>query len=165
MRSLGVVVVILAVHWFAIEALWAKAKVRDGCRVYSAPTGLRILCFITIPSMWYGTVANYIENPGERWVSVLLFAVSLLILYFFPSTILVCDEQIMAIKWFGLKRISMTWDEVEAIYRVPEERSIVVQDKQQSQIAHSMFNIDRAGFLRQVSAIPQATSGRITLRL
>jgi len=59
----------------------------------------------------------------------------------------------------------MKWEDVEAIYAVPEQQAIVVQDKQQNQISHGIFNVDRTGFVNQISRLPQAASGRINLRL
>src|SRR5689334_20822337 len=148
----GVASAFIAINWFLLESIWAKAKTRGGCKVYPPPMGLRVLFVATIPTMLYGTVASYLQNPRELWVSAILLGTAIFSAYFYPSTIPVCSKGVVSIKWFGLKRVSMPWDQVEAIYAVPEERSIVVQDKEQKQITHTMFNIDRGGFLEEVSS-------------
>jgi hypothetical protein len=80
-----IVVSIGAINWFLVESRWAKSRVRDGYKVYSAPTGLKALYFTGIPLFIYGALVNSFENPGERWVSVILLAFAILGIAFFPK--------------------------------------------------------------------------------
>jgi hypothetical protein len=162
---LTITVSIGAVSWFAIEALWTRAKTRDGYCVYCAPKGLRILYFSAVPAFIYGAIVNCLNDSGERWVSLLLLACTTSFIYAFPATILVSQKQIMSVRWFGIKTTKMDWREADCIYLIPENNSVVVQDKQQRRIVHTAHHIDRAGFIEQVRQLPNPILARLTVRI
>lgn len=167
MSSSAVTIVISlgAIHWFIVESVWTKSKLKNGYRVYSTPKGLKALYFVTLPMFLYGAIANWIENPSEKWVSVILLVLVVMAGYFFPSTILLSREKVVSIRWFGLKRVEIKSNDIDAIYSSPEDRSIIVQDKTQKRIIHTIFNVDREGFIAELRALPPALSGKITFQV
>jgi hypothetical protein len=160
-----IIISVTAINWFALESLWTKSKVRDGYRVFAAPTGLKSLYFIGIPAFIYGAIVSYFGNPNEKWVSALLLIFAVWSGCFLPATILVSREKVMSLRWFGLQKTQMSWNDVEAVYSNPEENSIIVQDKNQNRIVHTIFNIDREGFIEQVKMLPHDILSKITIQL
>jgi hypothetical protein len=160
-----IIVSIGAINWFVAESKWAKSKVKDGYKVYSAPIGLKAVYFTGIPLFIYGAILNSIENPGERWVSAILMTFAILGVAFFPATILLSRERAVSVRWFGLRRIEMNWNEVDAIYSNPEDRSIIIQDKKQRRIIHTILNVDHEGFVSELRLLPATVSKNITFQL
>lgn len=163
--AITIVISLGAIHWFIVESVWTKSKLKNGFRIYSAPKGLKALYFIALPMFVYGAVVNWFENPSEKWVSVILLLIVVMAGYFFPSTILVSRERVVSIRWFGLKKVEMKSNDIDAIYSNPEDRSIIVQDKSQKRIVHTIFNIDREGFIAELRALPPARLGKITFQV
>jgi hypothetical protein len=159
--AITIVISLGAIHWFIVESVWTKSKLKNGYRIYSAPKGLKALYFISLPMFVYGAIVNWIENPSEKWVSGILLAIVVMGGYFFPSTILLSRDRVVSIRWFGLKRVEMNSNDIDAIYSSPEDRSIIVQDKRQKQIVHTIFNVDRESFIAELRALPPALSGTL----
>jgi len=160
-----IIVSIGAINWCVAEARWAKSKVKDGYKVYSALTGLKVLYFTGIPLFVYGAILNCIETPGESWVSATLLTLAILCIVFFPATILLSRERAVSVRWFGLRRMEMNWNEVDAIYSNPEDRSIIIQDKKQQRIIHTILNVDHEGFVSELRLLPATVSKNITFQL
>jgi hypothetical protein len=165
LRGLTIVVSIGATHWFVLESMWSKAKLRAGYRVYGAPRGLRALYFLAVPLFVYGAAVNYRDNPGERWVSGILLLFAFLCIYFFPATILLSREKLVSVRWLGARRTEMTWTDVNCVYTDPVQNSVIVQDKIQNRIVHTILNVDRDGFLEQIRGLSSDLLSRITLQL
>jgi hypothetical protein len=162
--TVSIVVSIGVINWLVFESILTKSRSKNGYKVYSAPMGLKILSFVAIPLFIYGAIANNVRNPAERWISAILLLFAILGIAFFPATILLSPEKVVSIFWFGLRRVKMQWSEVEAIYSNPENRSIIIQDKNQHRIVHTVLNVDRAGFIAELRKISTA-SKRITFQL
>lgn len=154
-----------AINWLILETLWTKSKLKNGFRIYGAPKGLTVLFSIAIPLFVYGAIANGIENHHERWVSAILLGFAILGVMFFPATILLSHEKVVSLKWLGFKKIEMKWGQVDAVYSIPEDRSIVIQDKNDRHIVHTLLNVDREGFISELRALPPTVLNRITFQL
>jgi|GEM_PF-6325364 hypothetical protein len=163
--AITIIVSLGAINWFIFESMWAKSKLKNGYRIYSAPKGLKLLGLVGIPVFVYGTVANWIENPHEKWVSAILFTMAALFVYFFPPTILLSRQKVISIQWLGFKRVEMNWNDIDAIYSSPENRAVIIQDKNQNRIIHTILNVDRDGFIAELKIASQAASGKITFQL
>ncbi len=161
----AIIVALGAISWFVLESLWTKSKMRDGYRVFAAPPGLKFLYWIGIPAFIYGAVMSYLENSDDKWISALLFLFSLISIYFFPATISISREKVVSFKWFGIQKIQMNWRDVEAVYSNPEGNSIIVQDKNQNRIVHTIFNVDREGFIKQIELLPEDVLSKITIQI
>ena len=160
-----VVVSLGAINWLIFESIWTNSKLRNGFRIYGAPRGLKVLFSIAIPLFVYGAITNGIENHSEIWVSAILLGFAILGVMFFPATILLSREKVVSLSWLGLKRIEMKWGQVEAVYSTPENRSIVIQDKDQRHIVHTLLNVDREGFVSELRMLPPIVADRISFQL
>lgn len=163
--AITILVSITAINWFAVESAWTKSKVKNGYKVYSAPRGLKGLSFVGISAFIYGAIVNFCQNPNERWVSGILVVFAALAAYLFPATILLSQDKVIAVKWMGIRKIEMKWDDVDCVYSIPEESSIVIQDKNQNRIVHTIYNIDRAGLIEQVQTLPPQVLSKITIQI
>lgn len=157
-----IIVSVAAIHWFVFESIWTKSRIKDGYRVFSASWGLKILFFVGIPFFLYGAIVNFFENPHERWVSIILLTFAILGVLFVPTTILLSRERVVSVRWFGLRRIELNWNDVDAIYSDPEKRSIIIEDKNQRRIVHTMLNVNHEGFLDELRLLSTAVSKKIT---
>jgi hypothetical protein len=164
MKSSGITIIIsiAAINWLTLEAIWTKSKIRKGVTVYSAPKGLKALFGIAIAFALYGALESVLSSPRQWWLSVGLVAFAGFWIYFFPATILVSQKGITSIKGFGVRKLEMDWRDIDAIYSNPEDRSIIVQDKWQRQITHTIYNVDRAGFIDQVRTFSSCLAPKIT---
>jgi hypothetical protein len=142
-----------ALNWFALEARWAKPKAKEGYIEYSIPFGLKLVFSTVVPLLIYGALANIVDQHGEQWVSLLLVAIALFCAYFTPATILCSSERLISVKWYGIKKIAMNWSEVVSVYRDPQDDSIVVRDKLDRTIVHSMYNVGRVEFIEQITSL------------
>ena len=143
-----------AINWFSLQARWARPRTHDGYTEYPIPTALRLLLSIAISFLIYGSIANVLNHDGERWVSVLLIGVALFCLYFTPPTILCSRNQLVSIKWYGIKKVSVNWPDVISVYLNPEDNSITVRDKFDHTIVHTKYNAGRSQFIDQISGLP-----------
>jgi len=142
----------LAVNWFVLESLWTKSKVKNGFNIYSVPMGLKLLLFVTVPALIYGACVNWIEKPAEKWVSVLLVIVVAGLVYFLPPTILLSRDRAISIRWLGLSKTQIPLRKGVTIYADPKDNTVVVQDEEGRRIVHTIYNVDRAGFVEQLRA-------------
>jgi hypothetical protein len=149
---MSIIIVILAVNWFVLESLWTKSKVKNGFNIYSVPMGLKLLLFVTVPTLIYGACVNWINKPAEKWVSVLLVIIALGLVYFLPSTILLSRDRAISIRWLGLNKTQMLFREGVTVYADPKDNTIVIQDERGKRIVHTIYNVDRAGFVEQLKA-------------
>ncbi|SRR6266436_6003888 len=148
------VLAISAIHWFALEARWVKPRISNGYTEYPMPRGLKLLFSVVVPLLVYGAAANLLSPDGEKWVSILLIALALFCLYFTPATILCSRDQLVSIKWYGIRKLSMNWADVVSVYNNPEDNSLTIRDKSNRTIVHTMYNVGRAEFIRQISELP-----------
>src|SRR5215469_594112 len=146
--------VIGAGYWFAIEARWAKPETNKGYTEYPLPKGLKFLVSASVSVFLYGAISNLLRPGRETWVSVLLMAQALFCLYFTPATIFCSRERLVSVRWYGIKRVSMNWADVVSVYKDPADNSLTVTDKFNHRIVHTMFNVGRAEFLREISELP-----------
>jgi hypothetical protein len=165
MSLIAIVTSIGTINWFVLESLWTKSKLRNGYRVFAPPAGLKFLYFIGIPAFIYGAVVSYLSSPREKWISALLLIIAALCVCFFPATIFVSREKLIAFKWLGMRKMQMNWRDVKAVYSSPESDSIIIQDKNQNRIIHTVLNIDREGFIRQVTQLPKDILSGITIQI
>jgi hypothetical protein len=148
------VIAISAIHWFALEARWVKPKISNGYTEYPMPRGLKLLFSVVVPLLVYGAVANLLSPDGEKWVSILLIALALFCLYFTPATILCSRDQLVSVKWYGIRKVSMNWADVVSVYKNPEDNSITIRDQSNHTILHTMYNVGRTEFIHQISELP-----------
>jgi len=148
-----------------IERVGHPPKTKNGCKEYSIPIGMKLLFSIAIPGMLYGSIVNFVTKPEERWVSMLLIAMAAFCAYFLPATILFSTEQIISIRWYGIKRTTMDWHDVTVVYFDPAQNSIVVRDKFENTIMHTTYNVDRSGFIEQIESLPVRTLEHIHLQI
>jgi len=149
---MSIIIAILAVNWFVLESLWTKSKVKNGFNIYSVPMGLKLLLFVTAPALIYGACVNWINNPAEKWVSVLLVIIVVGGVNFLPSTILVSRDRAISIRWFGLSKTQISFHKGVTVYADPKDNTIVVQNEEGKRIVHTIYNVDRAGFVEQLKA-------------
>jgi len=162
--TLTIILAVGAIHWFALEAQWATSKVKNGYREYGIPTGLKMLFRIVNPLLIYGAISNVLNNTGEKWVSVVLLVLVSFFIYFMPPTIRCSSEQLISIKWFGIRKTAMKWADVISVYSNPEDNSIIVRDKFDRTIVHTMYNVDRGGFLEQINSLPERVLANLNIR-
>ncbi len=124
------VLAISAIHWFALEARWVKPRISNGYTEYPMPRGLKLLFSVVVPLLVYGAAANLLSPDGEKWV------------------------QLVSIKWYGIRKLSMNWADVVSVYNNPEDNSLTIRDKSNRTIVHTMYNVGRAEFIRQISELP-----------
>jgi len=48
----------------------------------------------------------------------------------------------------------MNWADVVSVYNNPEDNSLTIRDKSNRTIVHTMYNVGRAEFIRQISELP-----------
>jgi hypothetical protein len=148
------VLAIGAIHWFALEARWAKPRISNGYTEYPMPKGLKLAFLVGVPLLIYGAVANLLRPDGEKWVSILLIAGALFCLYFTPATILCSRDRLVSIRWYGIRKVSMNWADVVSVYKNPEDNSITIRDQSNRTIVHTMYNVGRTEFIHQISELP-----------
>jgi hypothetical protein len=154
LSAIIVLATIGAINWFSLQARWARPRNRDGYTEYPVPAALRLLLSIAISCLIYGSIANFLNRGSERWVSLLLIGLALFCLYFTPPTIVCSREQLVSIKWYGIKKITMNWSEVISVYLNPQDNSITVRDKLGHTIVHTNYNVGRPQFIEQVAGLP-----------
>ena len=151
--SSGVLILLAigAIHWFALEARWAKPRSMHGYTEYPMPLGLEVVFSAAIPLLLYGSIENWLRPHSEKWVSMLLATMALFCLYFAPPTILCSPERLVSIRWYGIKKVSMKWSDVSSVYLNPEDNSVIIRDERGQTIIHTAYNIGRSQFLSQIS--------------
>ena len=164
-RTLTIALAVGAIHWFALEAQWATSKTKNEYREYGIPAGLKLVFCIVNPLLIYGAIVNALKHGGEKWVSILLLIVVFFGIYFIPPTILLSSEKLISIKLFGIKKTSMKWADVTSVYSNPEDNSIIVRDMFDRTIVHTMYNVDRVGFLEELNSLPVRVLANINIRL
>lgn len=147
---------LFAINWFVLESLWTKSRVKNGFNIYSVPMGLKLLVFVTVPALIYGACANWVNRPTEKWVSGLLVIIALGVVYFLPATILLARDRVISIRWLGLNRTQIPFYKGVTVYADLRDNTIVIQDEKGKRIVHTIYNVDRSGFVEQlrVSAGP-----------
>ena len=150
--ALAIIVTVGAVAWIVLEGAWSRVQLSNGYKVYTPTLSIRIVLFILIPLFTYGCVENIFQNPHDKWISAILFTVVVGAIYYFPPTVALSRSTIVSVRWLGLKRINMKWQDVGAIYD-GLNNSIYVLDKDQRQIEYTIFNIDRSGFISELQHI------------
>lgn len=154
-----------AIHWFAIESQVAKARNKNGYQEYPIASGLKFLTIALYPMLIYGTVENYLTPGSDKWISGLLIVALFFCIYFLPATIVCSSEYLISIRWYGLRKTSMNWSDVIGVFSNPEDNSIIVRDKFDRTIVHTMYNIDRPGFVSQIKSLPARELDHIAIRL
>ena len=149
---MSIIIAILAVNWFVLESLWTKSQVKNGFSIYSIPVGLKLLRLVIVPAFIYGACVNWIDNPAEKWVSVLLVLFAVAAICFLPSTILLSRDRVISIKWLGLRKTQILLRKGVTVYADPRDNTIVVQDEQGKRIVHTIYNVDRDRFVEQLRA-------------
>src|ERR1700722_15650571 len=137
MGRVVIVLVLGSIHWFMLEARWARPRSKNGYPVYSLPLGLKLLFCTAIPVLVYGAIDNLRQTNSELWVSISLVALDIFIFAFIPPTILCSQQQLISIKWCGIKKVSMNWPDVVSMYLSPEDNSVRVIDKVGRSVVHT----------------------------
>lgn len=152
-----------AISWFMFEAIWEKAKYRNGFKVYSVAAGLRMLYWVMMPAFLYGAGTSYRKDAADIWVWGVLIGVAAFCFLAFPPTLLVSQYELIQVRWHGLKRIRLKWDEVDCVYYDPEEKSLIIHGRTQSRVVHTLFNVDRAGLIEQIYSLPSSVLSHIAI--
>lgn len=151
-NSIPIMLSIVAVYWFAIEAAWTKSKHKGGKHVYPAPFGFKVLNLLVTPMLIYGATRVLVQHSADWWVSSALLGMVALIVFAFPATLIVSTEGITSVKLFGLRKKCIRWNDVEAVFENPEDNSLVIRDRAHDQIVHTIYHVDRAGFASDVES-------------
>ena len=125
------------------------------------PKGLKLVFSIVPPLMVYGAAANLLRPDSEKWVSILLLLLALFCLYFAPATVFCSRDELVSLRWYGIRKISMNWADVVSAYNNPEDNSLTIRDKSNRTIVHTMYNVGRADFIRQISELPYGFARRL----
>ena len=153
MPSWAVIVsVLLTVHLFALEALAERAKRTGKVTLYRAPIGLRLLLGAAIVAMAYGAAVLAISASLRQdwWVSALLLALAIFCASQWPPDLEVSNSGVSERKWLGLRVRTFQWQDVASATLDPTENSVWVVTKSGATIKHTMYHIDRAGFIAQL---------------
>jgi hypothetical protein len=144
---------LLAVHLFALEALAERAKRTGQTMLYRAPLGLRVLLGAGIIVMVYraGSVALSDDFKRDWWVSVLLLGSAFFIAATWPAELGVSKSGLYEKKWLGLRKRVFQWKEIASAALDPSENSVCVVTASGAMVKHSMYHVDRSGFVDQMT--------------
>jgi hypothetical protein len=150
---LTILCTLLAIHLFALEALAERAKRLGEVTLYRAPLGLRLVLGAAIITMLYGagSVALSEEFKQDWWVSVSLLGLAFFCTAQWPAELGVSKSGVYQKKWLGLHKRSFQWKEIASAALDPSENSVWVVTKSGTAIKHTMFHIDRDGFIAQMA--------------
>lgn len=144
--------VLLAIHLFALEAFAERAKRTAGITLYRAPIGLRIVLGAAIIAMVYGAGSVALSKGPERelWVSYLLLGMAIFCASQWPPDLGISKSGIYEKKWLGLRKKTFLWKDVASAAFAPDEDCIWVVAKSGAIIKHTMYHVDREGFISQM---------------
>jgi len=152
--ALLIFLVLLAVHWFALDARFSVPRTSNSYTKYPMSFGMKFLFSCSVPLLVYGAIANFYSKAGETWVSILLLSIAAFCAYNMPPTILCSQDRVISVQWYGAKKTSVEWSDVISVWRNPEDDSITITGKSGERIIYTRFNVGRAQFLNQISDLP-----------
>jgi len=153
---------IFAVRFVASEAFFERSSVKRGRMIFPPVLGIRILFNLGISGgIFVASRIAQTEGVQHNWF-LILFCVSSSIACFvlMPGTITITKNSLIEAKWFGMRRISIDWFNVEYVFSSPVERLFTIVGKDGNQITHGPYHVDRDGFrdaLRKYCSKFQAT--------
>jgi hypothetical protein len=143
---------LLAVHLFALEALAERAKRTGQTTLYRAPLGLRILLGTGIIAMVYGAGSVALSEDFKRdwWVFVMLLGLAIFCASQWPAELGVSKSGLYEKKWLGLRKRAFQWKEIVSAALYPSENSVCVVTVSGTTVKHTMYHVDRSGFINQM---------------
>jgi hypothetical protein len=144
---------LLGVRLLALEALAERAKRTGQAMLYRAPLGLRILLSAAIISMVYGAGSVALSDDFKRdwWVSVMLLGSALFCAATWPAELGVSESGLYEKKWLGLRKRVFQWNEIASAALDPSENSVCAVTVSGAMVKHSMYHVDRSGFIAQMT--------------
>ena len=141
---LPIAAAIFAARFVAGEAVFEHASRRGGATIFRPVLGLRFLFGIGIPFLLYATPR--VIKEGNPILAPICLGGALAVFALWPGTILVDSTSIRETRWFGLRRVSIPWGEVQ-FAGDDVENSVTIRAKVDRVIQHSRYHVDRRGFI------------------
>ncbi len=141
---LPIAAAIFAARFVAGEAVFEHASRRGNTLVFRPVLGLRLLFGTGIPLCLYAT--PQVVKEGTPWLAAIGLGGAVGLFLLWRGTILVDASSIRETRWFGLRRISIPWGEVQ-FAGDDLENSVTVRTKDDRVIQHTRYHVDRRGFI------------------
>lgn len=133
-----------ALRFLAVEARLERASRRGEVTVFHPVLFLRLGFGIAVPTMLYAT--SQVIKTRDWLIAILGFSMAILMFLNWPGTIFVDVHAIREIRWLGLKRTRISWEDVVFAGGDLEDR-VTVRSKNDHVISHTAYHVDRDGFI------------------
>lgn len=135
---------VFLLRFLAVEARLERASRRGEVTVFHPVLFLRLGFGFAVPTMLYAT--SQVIKTRDWVIAILGFSMAVLMFLNWPGTISVDRLAIREIRWLGLKRTRIAWEDVGYAGGDFENR-VTVRSKDDHVISHTAYHVDRDGFI------------------